>query len=168
MKRIFFLLFLLAPLAGAAASPEGRIPKTQLTNVIADYRHSEGVEVVRLGSLATGAVKGVVRIASVHDPDARDALRLMKGVKSLYVFDYASCKPTLRERINQRLNRVFRNTELLMEVSDENDRMQIFGLYDEQSDAVRDFVLYTPSECTLICIFGTVSMDTVSRVMAND
>ena len=168
MKRIFFLLFLLAPLAGAAASPEGRIPKTQLTNVIADYRHNEGVEVVRLGSLATGAVKGVVRIASVHDPDARDALRLMKGVKSLYVFDYASCKPTLRERINQRLNRVFRNTELLMEVSDENDRMQIFGLYDEQSDAVRDFVLYTPSECTLICIFGTVSMDTVSRVMAND
>ena len=168
MQRIFFLLLLLAPLAGAAASPEGRIPKTQLTNVIADYRHSEGVEVVRLGSLATGAVKGVVRIASVHDPDARDALRLMKGVKSLYVFDYASCKPTLRERINQRLNRVFRNTELLMEVSDENDRMQIFGLYDEQSDAVRDFVLYTPSECTLICIFGTVSMDTVSRVMAND
>ena len=168
MKRIFFLLLILAPLAGAAASPEGRIPKTQLTNVIADYRHSEGVEVVRLGSLATGAVKGVVRIASVHDPDARDALRLMKGVKSLYVFDYASCKPTLRERINQRLNRVFRNTELLMEVSDENDRMQIFGLYDEQSDAVRDFVLYTPSECTLICIFGTVSMDTVSRVMAND
>lgn len=168
MKRIFFLLFLLAPLAGAAASPEGRIPKTQLTNVIADYRHSEGVEVVRLGRLATGAVKGVVRIASVHDPDARDALRLMKGVKSLYVFDYASCKPTLRERINQRLNRVFRNTELLMEVSDENDRMQIFGLYDEQTDAVRDFVLFTPSECTLICIFGTVSMDTVSRVMAND
>ena len=168
MKRIFFLLLLLAPLAGAAASPEGRIPKTQLTNVIADYRHSEGVEVVRLGRLATGAVKGVVRVASVNDPDARDALRLMKGVKSLYVFDYASCRPALRERINRRLNRVFQNTELLMEVNDENDRMQIFGLYDEQSDVVRDFVLYTPSECTLICIFGSVSMDTVSRLMAND
>lgn len=168
MKRIFFLLFLLAPIAVAAASPEGRIPKTQLTSVIADYRHSEGVEVVRLGRLATGAVKGVVRVASVNDPDARDALRLMKGVKSLYVFDYASCRPALRERINRRLNRVFQNTELLMEVNDENDRMQIFGLYDEQSDVVRDFVLYTPSECTLICIFGSVSMDTVSRLMAND
>jgi hypothetical protein len=46
--------------------------------------------------------------------------------------------------------------------------MQIFGLYDERTDAVRDFVLYTPSECALICIFGSVSMNTIARMMENN
>ena len=55
-----------------------------------------------------------------------------------------------------------------MEVTDEGDQMQIYGLYDERTDVVRDFVLYTPSECALICLFGSISMDTVSRMMNND
>lgn len=168
MKRLFFLLLLWLPVAATAASPEGRIPKTQLTSFISEYRHCDGVEVVRLGRLATGAVKGVVRVASVGDPDAREARELMKGLKSLYVFDFSSCSPTLRDRMNRHLNRIFHNTELLMEVTDEGDQMQIYGLYDERSELVRDFVLYTPSECALICLFGSFSMDTLTRKMAND
>ena len=164
MKKLLLFLLLLGPIAATAASPEGRIPKTQISTVISEYSHCEGVDGVRLGRLATGAVKGVVRVASIKDRDAREALSLMKGVKSLYVFDYASCSPALRDRIGRRLDRIFRNTELLMEVNDEEDKMQIFGLYDEKTDAVRDFVLYTPSECTLICIFGSISMNTVSRM----
>ncbi|MBO4535609.1 MAG: DUF4252 domain-containing protein [Bacteroidales bacterium] len=168
MKRLFFLLLLWLPVAAMAASPEGRIPKTQLTAFISEYRHCEGVEVVRLGRAATAAIKGAVRIASVGDADARQARELMKGLKSLYVFDFSACSPALRDRMNRQLNRIFRNTELLMEVTDQDDQMQIYGLYDEQSDLVRDFVLYTPSDCALICLFGSFSMDTVSRMMAND
>lgn len=168
MKKLLLFLLLLGPITATAASPDGRIPKTQITSFISEYSHCEGVDVVRLGRLATGAVKGVVRVASVGDPDAREALALMKGVKSLYVFDYGSCEPALRDRIGRRLNRIFRNSELLMEVNDDEDQMQIFGLYDERTDAVRDFVLYTPSECALICIFGSVSMNTISRLMDND
>ena len=168
MKKCLLLLFLLGPIAAMAASPEGRIPKTQISTFISEYSHCEGVDVLRLGRLATGAVKGVVRVAAVKDPDARDALRLMKGVKSLYVFDYASCEPALRDRIGRRLDRIFHDTELLMEVNDEGDQMQIFGLYDEQTDAVRDFVLYTPTDCTLICVFGSLSMKTISRLADND
>ena len=168
MKRFFFILLLLVPMAAMAGSPESRISKSQIASVISEYRHFEGVEVVKLGPLATGAVKGVVRVASIGDADARKARELMKGLKSLYVFDYASCKPALRERISRKLNRIFLDTELLMEVSDESDQMQIYGLYDERTDVVRDFVLYTPSECALICLFGSISIDAVSRLMEND
>ena len=55
-----------------------------------------------------------------------------------------------------------------MEVNDEEDRMQIFGLYDERTDAVRDFVLYTPSECALICIFGKISMAAVEKIIRDN
>ena len=168
MKKILLFLLLLGSVTATAASPEGRIPKAQITSFIAEYSHCEGVDVVRLGRLATGAVKGVVRVAAVSDPDAREAMALMKGVKSLYVFDYASCTPALRDRINRRLDRIFRDTELLMEVSDDEDQMQLFGLYDERKDVVRDFVVYTPSECTLICIFGSISMNTVAQLMDHD
>ena len=168
MKRFFFSLLLLVPIAAMAGSTEGRIPKTQIADLISEYRHHEGVEVIRLGRLATGAVKGVVQLASANDADAREARKLIKGLKSLYVFDYASCKPALRERISRQLDRIFRNTELLMEVADTDDQMQIYGLYDEQTDIIRDVVLYTPSECALICLFGSISMDTVSRLTVRD
>ncbi len=168
MKKIFFILLFLIPAAAMAGSSEGRIPKSQIASFISDYRHCEGVEVVKLGPLATGAVKGVIRVAAIKDADAREARELMKGIRSLYVFDFSSCKPALRERISRRLTRIFRNTELLMEVTDEGDRMRIYGLYDERTDAVRDFVFFTPSDCALICLFGSISMDTVSRLMEND
>lgn len=168
MKRFFFFLLLLLPVTTVAGGLEGRALKSQLATLMTDYRHSDGVEVVRLGRLATGAVKGVVRIAAITDSDVREVRELIKGVKSLYVFDYGSCKPDLRDKISRRLNGIFRNTELLMEVNDSDDQMRLYGLYDERTETVRDFVLYTPSECTLVCLFGSVSMNTLARMMADD
>ena len=167
MKRLFLYFFLLLPLAATAAAPEGRVPKTRISQFITEYRHCEGVEVVRLGRVSTAALKGVIRVAArkENDPDARDFLKLIRNVKGLYVFEYEDCKPALRDKINRRLNRLLTDSDLLMEASDEGERMQIYGLYDERTEAVRDFVLFSPSECALICLFGSIPMDTVSSIL---
>lgn len=167
MKRLcyFLLLICLMPHTVLAASPESRIPKTRISAILAEYRHCEGVEMVRLGRISTAAVKGVVRVAAAKEPDAREALQLMKGVKSLYAFEYEDCKPSLREQINRRLSRALGESELLMEANDAGDRMRIYGLYDERTEAVRDFVVFSPSECTLICLFGSIPMETVSNIL---
>lgn len=167
MKRLFLYFLLLLPLTAAAASPEGRVPKTKIATFISEYRHCEGVEVVRLGRVSTAALKGVIRVAArkENDPDARDFLKLMRHVKSLYVFEYEDCKPSLREQINRRLSRALGESELLMEANDAGDRMRIYGLYDERTDSVRDFVVFSPSECTLICLFGSIPMETVSNIL---
>lgn len=168
MKKLILLLFLLLPLPGAALALDGRIPKARIASFITEYRHCEGVEVVRLGRIATAALKGAIRIAARKDPDSRDILNLTKDIRGLYVFEYGDCAPALREKIGRRLDRLFNDSAMLMEASDGGQRMQIYGLYDELTESVRDFVMYNPADCTLICVFGSFSMEAVSRMMNHD
>ena len=107
-------------------------------------------------------------MAAIDDPDAKEALRLMKGVRGIYVFDFEDCSQHDKSRITRRLNRILSGSEVLMEASEGGDKMRIYGVVDENAGTVKDFVLYTPTDCVLICIFGTISMDTVSSIVTND
>ena len=165
MKRILLLLMLASMLPLAAATPDGRVSKTRMSAFISEYRNVNGVEVVRLGTLATAALKGTMRIAARGDSDAKEALRLIKGLKGIYAFDYEDCSPSMRVRIDRRLRRILDDSELLMEANDEGETMQIYGVFDEDAGKVRDFVLYDPSSCALICLFGSISMNDVSKLV---
>ena len=50
---------------------------------------------------------------------------------------------------------------MLMEVKDGSDIMRMYGVVDDRGDRVRNFVLFSPEDCTLICLFGTISLDSV-------
>jgi hypothetical protein len=168
-KKILLFLCLLLPLAASAGTPAKKVSKTKVTSVIAEARRYEGVEVVRLGRVATAALKGLVRAASREDPDAREALQLMRGVKNLTVLDYDDCAPAVRERLARRLDEALGGSELLMEAKESGGTsMQMFGILDEQTDLVRDFVIHAPSEGALICIFGSIPMDVLGKVTVND
>ena len=84
------------------------------------------------------------------------------------VLDYEDCSTAVRERISARLDRALVGSELLMEAKGDDSAMQIFGVVDDKTGTVRDFVLHAPDDCTLICIFGSISMDAVSKVLADD
>lgn len=123
---------------------------------------------VQLGSLATSAIKTVIRIAAKDDPDARQALQVLNGIRRLTVFEYEDCSPAVKEKITRKLNRILKNSELLIETKDGTDSMRMYGVVDEKGDTVTDFVIYTPGECALICIFGKVSMDAIAKVAAGN
>ena len=168
MKRLLLIICILIPVAAMASTPGKRVSKSRITSFISECRHYDGVEVVRLGRIATGALRGVMRVAAMGDPDVRDALRLMKGVNGVAVFDFEDCSEYDKSRITSRLNRILSGSEVLMEASDGGDKMRIYGVVDESADSVKDFVLYTPSDCALICIFGSISMDAVAKIASND
>lgn len=167
MNRIilFFALALL-PLAASAAQPSRTLSKTDLASIISEFRGYDGVEVVKLNRLATGAIKGVVRIAAKSDPDAREALKVMRGLKKLTVLEYEDAAPEVRNRINMRVAQALDGSELLMEAKDGDSAMQVFGIVDDANGLVRDFVLHAPNDCALICLFGSMSMDTLGKLMA--
>ena len=48
------------------------------------------------------------------------------------------------------------------------EKMRIYGVMDEKTNEVKDFVLYAPSDCSLICLFGTLSMDAMAKIASND
>ncbi|MBR5724583.1 MAG: DUF4252 domain-containing protein [Bacteroidales bacterium] len=163
MKKCLFLLLLLLPLAASAARPAKGISRSEMTGIISEFRRYDGVEVVRLGRLATSAVKGAIRLAGMGDPDIREALTLMKGLKSLTILQYEDCAPAVRERLNRRISRALDKGELLMEARDGDTAMQMFGIVDDETGTVRDFVIHAPANCALICLFGTLSVDALSK-----
>lgn len=162
MKK--FLLIIAALLAVSVQDGSARkVSRSRITSVISECSKYEGAETIRLGGLATGAVKGIVRLAAIADPDARTALQLMKGVKALSVFTYDDCSEADKKKITRKLDRALSGTDVLIEAKDDGEKMRIYGIADD--DKVRDFVLYTPSDCTIICIFGSVAMESIKKLM---
>ena len=165
MKRILLItLLILAPLAFTASAQSGRISRSAVGAFITECKHYDGVETFRMGRIATGAAKILVRTATIGDPDAWDALMLMKGIKSIYLMDYSDCDDRVKEKITTKLDKLLSKGELLMEARDNGDQMQIFGSVSKNGDYVKDFVLYTPSDATVICVFGRVSLEDFSRL----
>lgn len=161
-KTIAILCFLALSLSAMAGK---NVSKTQLAALVSEYRQYDGVELVQLGSLATSALKTVIRISAKDDPDAAEALQLLGGIRRLTVFEYEDCSPAVKEKIARRIDRILNSSELLIEAKDGDDAMRMYGVVDEKSDSVRDFVLHTPGSCALICIFGKVSMKAISKIM---
>lgn len=164
-KTIAILCFLVLSLSAMAGK---NVSKTQLATLVSEYRQYDGVELVQLGSLATSALKTVIRISAKNDPDAAEALQLLNGIRRLTVFEYEDCSPAVKEKITRKLNRILNGSELLMEAKDGDDSMRMYGVVDEKGDTVRDFILHTPGSCALICIFGKVSMKALSKMMKDN
>ena len=168
LKRILLLFALVLPLAAAGRPADKPVSKAKITAVISEFRRYDGVEVVRLGRVATAAIKGVMRASTHDDPEAREALALMRRIKRFEVFEYDDCAPEVRERIARRLDDALSGSDLLMEAKDGGSSMRMFGVLDEKTDQVRDFVIHSPENGALICLFGSIPLDAVGKMMADD
>ena len=140
------------------------LTKARLTSLIKECRGIEGTEVVRLGNFVTGAVKGIVWLASTDDPDAKEFIRIFGGIKSISIMEFEDCAPLDRVYINERIGRLLEDADVLVDIKDDGEHMCIYGVYDEEKNTVKDFVMYSQEECALICLFGKMSMDTVSEL----
>lgn len=168
MKRILLVLSLLLPVAAFAGSPQKTVSRAGIYAVLSECRHYEGAEVVSLGRFATAAMKGAIKIAAKDDPDAREAMSMMKGIRGISVFDFEDCSEKDKTLIIKKLDHFFSGSDMLMEASDSGEKMRIYGVMDEKTDKVKDFVLYAPSDCSLICLFGSISMDAIAKLALND
>lgn len=168
MKKLLLLFALLLPLA-LNARPAGRnIPKAELSAIISEFRHCDGMEVVRIGRLGTAAIKALIRATASKDPEAREALDLVRGVRKLTVLQYDDCAPEVREQLGRRLSRALEGSDLLMEARDNGSSMRIYGVVDDVTGDVSNFVLHAPGECALIFIAGKVSADTLGKMLSDD
>lgn len=144
------------------------ISRQQIRNLISECRHLEGADVVQMGRLGTAAVKGAIRIAALSDSDARDLARLTKGIKGISVFDFEGCCDDDKNHIRTRLDRILACGEVLMEMRDEGETVTIYGVVDNRGDEVRDFILYAPADCSMICLFGTIPVEKIVHIADND
>ena len=165
MKHIIIIivLALALPLAGSTKAQGKSLPGTQISLLISEYKAYDGFEAVKVGRLATGVIKSIIRsgAAKENEADMKEVLRLMKGIKKFTVVDYSDCDPQVRQGFTNKMDRLLDGVEMLMEVKDDSDVMRMYGVVDDRGGKVKNFVLYCPEDCTLICLFGTISLDSV-------
>ena len=164
MKKILILILVCLISFTGIAFGATSLTKARLTSLIKECRGIEGTEVVRLGNFVTGAVKGIVWLASTDDPDAKEFIRIFGGIKSISILEFEDCAPLDRVYISERIGRLLEDADVLVDIKDDGEHMCIYGVYDEEKNTVKDFVMYSQEECALICLFGKMSMDTVSEL----
>ena len=169
MNRLLLIISIFLASQSAFTGNSGKtVSKASITSIITDCRDYEGAELVHLGRIATGALKFAVRLSSIDDPDAREALKVMQGIHGITVFDFSSCSAADKQRITRQIKRSLDGSEKLMEVNGDGDKMSIYGVVDDEADTIRDFVLYTPFDSALICIFGSISMEALTKIASDD
>ena len=168
MRRLFIIIViaLALPLAGLAEKPAKPVPGTQISMLINEYKHYDGFEAVKVGRLGTRIVKALVQTGAAHsdDPEMKDVMRAMKGIKKLAVVEYSDCAPEVRQGFSQRVGRLLDGAEMLMEVKDGSEMMRMYGVVDDKGDKIKDFVLFSPDDCTLVCLFGSISLEKVLAI----
>lgn len=168
MKKLFLMLGIMMPMLATASTLGNRANKNNVGDFIRDCRNYEGAEVVHLGTFATKIGMGVLKIVSIDDPEAREMLKMLKDVKSLYIFNYEDCSNSVKAKVNSRLEKMLDGSQMLLEAKDGEDKMKIYGVVDEKGEKVRDFILHTPSECAVICIMGSISTEAIAKLAIDD
>lgn len=168
MKRILLILTVLIPLCSVAKTQDRTLNKSRVLTVISECKRHQGAEGLRLGRFATSAIKMAVRLASKGDSDAAEALSLMKGVNSMAILDYDDCSEAVKSSVTQRLNALFSGLEPIMEAVDEGEKTSIYALVDDKSDKMSDFIFYSPSEGSLVCLFGTISLKDLAKLVSDN
>lgn len=169
MKKIIAALMLLALcFAGYAGNGVGKaVPKDKLLGLISEYRHSDGFDIVNVGALGTSLVRAAAKIAMKvdGDPEMVEAVKLLNDIRRVAVVDYEDCGQSVKNEFNSKLDRILAGSEVLMEVKDSEDLVRIYGVVNEDASRVKDFVIHVPNDCALICMFGSIPMDAVAKVM---
>lgn len=134
---------------------ENSISRAKLNSLVSICRTYKDVEIVKVGSVGMSLLKFAARI-SAEDEEDREALRAMNGIKSISVMDYSECRAGDRDAISARIDHLLAGKAPIMEVKDDGEAMFIYGVVSEDGGKIEDFVLYTPSDCALIGIFGSI------------
>lgn len=141
------------------------VTKNRLMALVQDVKPYDGVELVKVGSLGTAAIKALVKLGAViDDEDARNALDIIKGLNKVVILDYEDCDDAVKAKITAKATKALAGSDLLMEVKDGKDHMQMYGVVDGEGSEVRDFVMYDSEGCALICLFGRINVDTVMKL----
>lgn len=146
-----------------AVSSFAQVSRAKMSSYITSCKHYEGAEVVHFGGLGSLIMKGAASFISIGEPELRDVLPLIRGIRGFYLLDYSDCRECDRKRISRKLNRLLSKADLLMEVSDDEGALRIFGT--DTGTKIKDVVIYTPSDCTVICCFGSIDPDALASLM---
>ena len=139
-----------------------------VTGLIREYNLTEGFETVSVGGLGLGLIKMIAKPSM--DEEERAALEIMDGLRRIVVLDYEEADSSKRESFTRKMTDILDRAEKILEVKDEEDILNIYGTCADDGDSIDDLMIFSPGDCSLICLFGSISSQKIADLieMAND
>ena len=139
-----------------------------VTDLIREYNMTEGFETVSVGGLGLGLIKMIAKPSM--DEEERAALEIMDGLRRIVVLDYEEADSSKRESFTRKMTEILDSAEKIIEVKDEEDILNIYGTCADDGDSIDDLMIFSPGDCSLICLFGSISSQKVADLIeiAND
>ena len=164
MKRIILIVLLVAAVVGASAGEKRNLATDAVLQLVKDYRGKPGFETISVGKMGLGLVRMVLS-AEADDPEEKAVLDMIKGVNKFVVVNYEDASQTARAAFAAKLNGLFGKTEKIIEVKDGEDEVNIYGTSVNGGESIDDIMIYIPSDCTLICVLGSISADRIADII---
>lgn len=147
----------------AGTVENNNVHSDRIISAINTYRNREGFDVLFVGSFGTYFLKKAVKIGMSEESEK--IVDTVKGIKKILLVDFSGCDSIVRKDFILKMDGILANYTLLMETKDENENMFMYGITGNEESSIRDFVLYSPKRGNVICLFGTISLDIISKTV---
>lgn len=165
-KYIVILILALAPVICPAKNDKSGVTADKLTSIISEFSGTDGFEVINVGKLGTYALKKLIKLSADEDKEADEMLDIIKGINRVAIVDYEDCSASDKEKFIRKIDRILNNEDLIMEVKDDGDTMKMYGVTDDNSGNVSNFILHVPADGALICLFGTIPLKVITSAVS--
>lgn len=174
MKKLIAFVLLVAFAAGLglpveAVTDRNRVGQSEIAGLVVKYRQKDGFEVVSAGGFILGLLK-VVAKASAETQEDREFLEIMDNLDRVVVVEYEEASQSDKGSFRRDVSGILRDAEKVLEVKDDGDTINIYGTVNKKGDRIEDIVIFIPEDCTMICLFGSISTDRITELleMTND
>lgn len=143
-----------------------QVSKSRVVNLVQAYRGCPGFEVVNVGPLGLSLMKALARVSgeTEEDEDLALVLQAADGLRGVAIVDYSEASDRDKRKFSEKAAKLFMESEKLVEIKDEGERVLMYGTSDKSGTVISDFVLFAPDECALICLFGDIPIETVMKL----
>lgn len=143
-----------------------QVSKSKVMNLVQAYRGCSGFEVVNVGPLGLSLMKTLARVSgeAQGDEDLAHVLEVADGLRGVAIVDYSEASDKDRAKFSEKASKLFSESEKLVEIKDEGERVLMYGTSDKSGKVIKDFVLFAPEECALICLFGDIPVEAVMKL----
>lgn len=168
MKR-FIAIVLLAVLAAGMGFQESKaagrkVNSGDMASLVREYNLYQGFDVVSVGGLGLGLVKMIAK-ASAENEEDRMALEVIDGLRKIIVVDYEEAEQERKDSFSRKAARILKDAEKIVEVKEDGETVNVYGTASSDGDRLDDLIVFIPEECTLICLFGSISADKIADIV---
>lgn len=172
MKKLFIMiLFALMPVIWCTAANgqqkrEQKAVDSGLVSLINEFSSSEGFDVVKVSGLGASMLKTLVKKSmDRNDPEERAIRDIISSINRIYIVDYDDCNVNVKDKFNRKVSRYLGDENILMSVKGDGQTTNIYSVVSEDGSTMKNFILHSCDSNALVCLFGTLSMDSVSKLM---